>query len=65
MARLRSATCRFLLSLTRSAWIGWFLGILVFASSLKSSLQIKIIMILFGIGLCALPLTLIEPFSPA
>jgi hypothetical protein len=53
----------FLLSLTRSAWIGWFLGILVFASSLKSSLQIRIIVILFGVVFCALPLTLIEPFS--
>lgn len=53
----------FLLSLTRSAWIGWFLGIIVFTSSLKSSLQLKIFLVIFAMALCALPLTTIEPFS--
>ncbi len=53
----------FLLSLTRSAWIGWFIGLVVFAVSLKSSLQLKIIAVLFGMGLFALPLTLVQPFA--
>lgn len=53
----------FLLSLTRSAWIGWFLGIIIFTSSLKSNLQLKIFLVIFVMALCALPLTTIEPFT--
>ena len=52
-----------LLSLTRSAWIGWFVGLVVFASSLKASLQIKIMAVLFCMTLFALPLTMVQPFA--
>ncbi|PSN20050.1 glucose-6-phosphate isomerase [filamentous cyanobacterium CCP5] len=53
----------FLLSLTRSAWIGWFFALITFTSALKSSLQLKMVMVIFAMALCALPLTVIEPFS--
>ncbi|MGF1496382.1 MAG: O-antigen ligase domain-containing protein [Elainellaceae cyanobacterium] len=53
----------FLLSQTRAAWIGWFLSILLFANSLKSSLQLKLFLVITIMALCAVPLTMIEPFS--
>lgn len=53
----------FLLSQTRAAWIGWLVAIITFMGSLKSSLQIKVVLVVFTMALCALPLTTIEPFS--
>ncbi len=53
----------FLLSLVRSAWGGWFLGLLIFSTSVKPRLQVRLLIMIVVIILCALPLTTIEPFS--
>ena len=53
----------FLLSLVRTAWGGWLVGVFTLFSSLKSSLQIRLIIIFLVMALCIIPLTNIEPFS--
>jgi hypothetical protein len=53
----------FLLSLVRTAWGGWLVGMLTMFFSLKSSLQIRLILIFSVMVICVLPLTEIEPFS--
>ncbi|MFG6094993.1 O-antigen ligase domain-containing protein [Leptothoe sp. ISB3NOV94-8A] len=53
----------FLLSLVRSAWLGWILGLLTLISSLKSNAQIRLIVTILTLLLCVVPLTMIEPFS--
>ncbi|MGD1867199.1 MAG: O-antigen ligase family protein [Phormidesmis sp.] len=53
----------FLLSLVRSAWIGWILGIAALFTSLKSSLQIRLILTIVVAAVFALPLVFLEPFS--
>lgn len=52
----------FLLSLTRAAWLGWFAGVLVFVTSVKPRLQIRLITTILIMVLCVLPLTTMEPF---
>jgi hypothetical protein len=53
----------FLLSLVRSAWIGWSVGLISLFTSLKASFQIRLIITILVMGICVLPLTTIEPFS--
>jgi len=53
----------FLLTLVRSAWGGWFLGLLTLATSLKANFQIRLLITVVVIALCVIPLTVIEPFS--
>lgn len=53
----------FLLTLVRSAWGGWFLGLLTLLASLKARLQMRLVITILLMGLCILPLTAIEPFS--
>ncbi len=53
----------FLLTLVRSAWGGWFVGLLLFGTSLKSSLQMRLIITVLIVGMCVFPLTTVEPFS--
>lgn len=53
----------FLLSLVRSAWAGCFLGLLTLMASLKSSLQIRLVLTLSLVIIFAFPLAIIEPFS--
>ena len=53
----------FLLTLVRSAWGGWFVALLIFSSSLKAQLQMRLIITILMIGILAFPLTTIEPFS--
>lgn len=55
----------FLLSLTRAAWLGWFVGVLVFVTSVKPRLQIRLITTILMMVLCVLPLTTLEPFNQA
>ncbi len=55
----------FLLSLARSAWLSWFIGIAVFLPSLKPKFQMRLIVTLMAMMLLVLPLTTIEPFSTA
>jgi hypothetical protein len=53
----------FLLSLVRSAWGGWLVALIILVSSLKSQLQIRLIITIFAISLCVFPLSTMEPFS--
>ncbi len=55
----------FLLSLARSAWVGWAVGLALFIPALKARLQMRLIVSLIIMGLLVLPLTTIEPFSTA
>ncbi|MBE9190688.1 O-antigen ligase domain-containing protein [Gloeocapsopsis crepidinum LEGE 06123] len=55
----------FLLSLTRAAWLGWFTGVLIFVTSVKPRIQIRLIMTILIMVLCVLPLTTMEPFHQA
>jgi hypothetical protein len=53
----------FLLTLVRSAWGGWFVGLMIFMTALKSHLQMRLIIAILIVGICTFPLTTIEPFS--
>ncbi len=53
----------FLLTLVRAAWGGWFLGFVIFSTSLKSKLQMRLIISVLVIGILTAPLTTVEPFS--
>ena len=53
----------FLLSLVRTAWAGWFVGLFTLFFSLKSSLKIRLIIIFVVMAVCIISLTNIEPFS--
>ncbi|NDJ16631.1 O-antigen ligase domain-containing protein [Myxacorys almedinensis] len=52
-----------LLSLARSAWLSWFVGIVVLLPSLKPRLQMRLLVTLLTMMLLVLPLATIEPFS--
>lgn len=52
-----------LLTLVRAAWGGWALGFAIFSSSLKPKLQMRLIITVLIVGICAFPLTQLEPFS--
>lgn len=52
-----------LLSLVRSAWIGWFVGLIVLAGSLKPSLQMRLIISVLLLALLIIPLSTTDPFS--
>jgi hypothetical protein len=53
----------FLLTLVRSAWLGWVVGLLVLITSLKPRLQMRLFLVIFAMMLCVVPLTFIEPFG--
>lgn len=52
-----------MLSLVRAAWAGWVVGLLTLIISLKSKLQIKLLITIIVMAICVLPLTMIEPFN--
>lgn len=52
-----------LLTTVRSAWLGWFAGLLILLSSLKMKFQIRLILMTLTLVLCILPLATMEPFS--
>lgn len=52
-----------LLTLARTAWLSWVIGLVVFIPSLKPRLQMRLIVTLMVMSLVILPLTAIEPFS--
>ncbi len=52
-----------LLSLVRSAWIGWLAGLLTLSSSLKVKTQIRLVITISIMALIIFPLTTLEPFS--
>ncbi len=53
----------FLLSLVRSAWIGWFFGLMSLLSALKPRLQMQLFITITVMALCVVPLTIIDPFA--
>ena len=55
----------FLLSLARSAWLGWFAGMFMFLPSLKPSLQMRIVIGLLVASLLVVPLATVEPLASA
>lgn len=55
----------FLLSLVRTSWLGWMLGVINLFGLLRSSMQMRLIIILLTLILSIVPLTLMEPFSAA
>ena len=52
-----------LLSLARSAWLTWVVGLVVFLPSLKPKLQMQLILTLLVMMIVVLPLTTIDPFA--
>jgi hypothetical protein len=53
----------FLLTLARSAWLGWLGGVLVFVSALRASLQMRFLITFALVVVLLLPLMALEPFS--
>lgn len=53
----------FLFSAVRTGWLGWFGGMLMLVSSLKSKQQIRLIGTFIALSILIVPLTSIEPFS--
>lgn len=55
----------FLLTLVRSAWFGWGVGILGLLTGLKPKLQMRLVITVLVMTICVIPLATIEPFSNA
>ena len=53
----------FLLSLVRSTWVGWFVGLFALVPSLKEKLQMRLVITIAVMVLCILPLTQLDAFS--
>ena len=53
----------FLLSTVRSAWIGWFVGVLTLAGSLKAKYQMRLVITILAIAILVVPLASMEQFS--
>lgn len=53
----------FLLSGVRAAWLGWVLGQSMLMSSVKSRLQIRLVLIGVFLALILIPLSMAEPFQ--
>jgi hypothetical protein len=53
----------FLLSSVRSAWGGWFVGLLILINSLKPYRQTRLIITILVIVVCVFTLSTMEPFS--
>lgn len=53
----------FLLSLARSAWLGWCVGFLTLITSLNPRLQMRLFITILVMAVFILPLTSISPFS--
>ena len=55
----------FLLSQVRTSWVGWVVGLAVLVTSLKQSLQIRLIVIITVLAASIFSLAMIDPFSEA
>ena len=53
----------FLLAMVRSAWIGWFAGMLTLLGSLKVKFQIRLLIMAIVLAISVVPLATTEPFS--
>ena len=52
-----------MLSLARSAWIGWVLTLLTMLSASRAKLQMRLVATVVILGLMVVPLTMVDPFS--
>ncbi|GAB4331281.1 MAG: hypothetical protein OHK0047_18930 [Leptolyngbyaceae cyanobacterium] len=55
----------FLLSLVRSAWLGWAVALLTFIPALKPRLQMRLIITILVMAIAVIPLINLQPFSSA
>lgn len=53
----------FLLAIVRSMWGAWLVALIIFSASLKSKLQLRLIITLLVLALLVIPLANMEPFS--
>lgn len=53
----------FLLSLVRSSWGSWVIGLLSIATALKPKLQMRLILTIVVMAICVVPLVTVEPFA--
>ncbi|WP_421654653.1 O-antigen ligase domain-containing protein [Leptothermofonsia sp. ETS-13] len=53
----------FLLSMVRSAWLGWVVGVLTFIPSLKPRLQVRLVITVMVMAICVIPVINLEPFA--
>ena len=53
----------FLLSLVRSAWLGWIVAIAMFIPSLKPKFQMRLMVTILVLALCIIPLANAGPFA--
>lgn len=53
----------FMLTLVRSAWGGWALGVVALVASLRPKSQSRLILIILVLAISVVPLTTMEPFS--
>ncbi len=55
----------FLLTMARSTWGGWLLGVFTLMTSLKARFQMRLVITLLVMVLCVFPLTTLDPFATA
>lgn len=55
----------FLLTMVRTLWGCWFVGLLTMFSSLKPRLQMRLIVTILVMAICVIPLVTMEPFADA
>ena len=53
----------FLLSQVRSAWLGWFIGLLTLFPALQPKFQFRLVLTILILSVLITPLTAIEPFA--
>jgi hypothetical protein len=53
----------FLLTLVRTAWLGWAIGMLFTISFVKPRLQMRLMITVLAVALCVVLLAAVEPFS--
>ncbi len=53
----------FLISSVRSCWLGWAVGLVSLIGTLKSNLQMRLLVVILIMALAVLPLTMMEPFA--
>ena len=53
----------FLLSLARSGWLSWVAGLMLYMPSLKSHLQVRLLITLMSMALVVVPLASMEPLA--
>ncbi len=53
----------FLLTMVRTVWGGWFLGLISMLISIKARLQMRLVITILVMAICVVPLTTMDPFA--